>query len=104
MVENRLQETNLAALSAIKDEIIEILNQLRETTGQLQKGEDVPNENITALFSRGETLAQRITAVPGMEQAGEEFMEHLNKIGKAIWDLKNFDALKKENLVTGVKF
>jgi hypothetical protein len=42
--------------------------------------------------------------VPGMAQAGDEFKEHIQKIGKAIQDLKNFDALQKEKLVTGVRF
>ena len=64
----------------------------------------MPNARIKSLLARGEALAQQISALPGMEQAGQELAEHLIKIGKAILDLKNFDALKKENLVTGVKF
>jgi len=39
-----------------------------------------------------------------MGQAGEEFLVHIKKIGQAIKDLQSFDALKKENLITGVKF
>ena len=91
-------------LIQVKDEILEVLNQLRETSERLQKGLEVPGEKINSLLARGETLAQRIGALPGMEKAGEEFLEHVNKIGQAIKDLQNFDALKKENLVTGVKF
>ncbi|MBI5583642.1 MAG: hypothetical protein HY892_07440 [Deltaproteobacteria bacterium] len=104
MMENRSPEENLTHLSALKEEILDIMNRLRETTGNLQNGLDVPNDQIKLLFDRGEKLALRIGAVPGMAKAGEEFMDHLQKIGKAIQDLKNFDALQKENLVTGVKF
>ena len=60
------------------------------------------NERIKSLLARGENLTQQISALPGLEQAGKELAEHLTKIGQAILDLKNFDALKKENLVTGV--
>ena len=104
MLENQSPEENLSQLSEMKEEILDIMNRLRGTTGQLQKGQDVSNEEIKSLFDRGENLARRIEAVPGMAQAGAEFMEHLQKIGKAIQDLKNFDALQKENLVTGVRF
>ena len=91
-------------LIEVKDEILEVLNRLRETSAQLQKGLDVPGEKVNSLLARGEALAQRISSLPGMGQAGEEFLEHVNKIGQAIKDLQSFDALKKENLVTGVKF
>lgn len=104
MAETDSPAENLARISELKEEILDIMNRLRETTGNLQKGLDVSNQQIKSLFDRGEDLAQRIGAVPGMAQAGEEFMEHLLKIGKAIQDLKSFDALQKENLVTGVKF
>ena len=91
-------------LIQVKDEILEVLNQLRETSEKLQKGLDVPGEKINVLLARGEALAQRIGSLPGMGQAGEEFLVHVNKIGQAIKDLQNFDALKKENLITSVKF
>jgi hypothetical protein len=104
ITETRSPEENLTHLTELKEEILDIMNRLRETTGNLQQGVDVPNEQIKALFDRGENLARRIGAVPGMAKAGDEFMDHLQKIGKAIQDLKNFDALQKENLVTGVRF
>jgi phosphomevalonate kinase len=104
MTENQSHEESLTQLTELKEEILDIMNRLRETTGNLQKGLDVPSEQIRSLFDRGEKLARRIGAVPGMAKAGDEFIEHLQKIGKAIQDLKNFDALQKENLVTGVKF
>ena len=88
----------------VKDEILEVLNRLRETSEQLQRGLDVPGEKVNSLLARGEALAQRIGSLPGMGQAGEEFLVHVNKIGQAIKDLQSFDALKKENLITGVKF
>ncbi|MBI4764366.1 MAG: hypothetical protein HY787_07160 [Deltaproteobacteria bacterium] len=91
-------------LIQVKDEILEVLNRLRETSERLQKGLDVPGEKINSLLARGEALAQRIGSLPGMEQAGKEFSEHVSKIGQAIKDLQNYDALKKENLITGVKF
>lgn len=104
MIEEPLTEDHLTHLSALKDGIIEILNALRETSGRLQKGEDVPSSTIQSLFNRGDILARNISAIPGMSEAGTEFQDHLDKIKKAIQDLKNFDALNKENLVTGVKF
>jgi hypothetical protein len=88
----------------VKDEILEVLNRLRETSERLQRGLDVPGEKVNSLLARGEALAQRIGSLPGMGQAGEEFLVHVNKIGQAIKDLQSFDALKKENLITGVKF
>ncbi|OGP51849.1 MAG: hypothetical protein A2Y79_08925 [Deltaproteobacteria bacterium RBG_13_43_22] len=91
-------------LSEVKDEILEVLNQLRKTSERLQMALEVPGEKIDSLLARGEALAQRISSLPGMGQAGEDFLVHLNKIGQAIKDLQRFDALKKENLVTGVKF
>jgi hypothetical protein len=91
-------------LIQVKDEILEVLNRLRETSEQLQKGLDVPGEKVNLLLARGEALAQRIGSLPGMGQAGEEFLGHVNKIGQAIKDLQNFDALKKENLIAEVKF
>jgi hypothetical protein len=91
-------------LVKVKDEILEVLNRLKETSERLQKGLDVPGEKVNSLLAQGEALAQRIGSLPGMGQAGEEFLVHINKIGQAIKDLQNFDALKKENLITGVKF
>jgi hypothetical protein len=91
-------------LMQLKDEILEVLNRLRETSEQLQKGLDVSGGKVNSLLARGEALAKRIGSLPGMEQAGEEFLVHVNKIGQAIKDLQSFDALQKENLVTGVKF
>ena len=93
-----------AVLSEVKDEILEILNQLRETSERLQKALEVPGEKVDSLLARGEALAQRISSLPGMGLAGEDFLVHLTKIGQAIKDLQSFDALKKENLITGVKF
>ncbi len=104
MNEPEYTEEYLSPLVALKDEILEVMNNLRQTQEQLQKGQDVSNERIKSLLARGENLAQQISALPGLEQAGKELAEHLAKIGQAISDLKNFDALKKENLVTGVKF
>lgn len=100
--ETRADGVNI--FSEIKDEIIEVLNQLREISERLQKGLKVNNEKVDSLLARGNALAKRIGSLPGMEQAGEEFSIHLHKIGQAIKDLQNFDALKKENLITGVKF
>jgi uncharacterized protein YoxC len=88
----------------VKDEILEVLNRLRETTDRLQRGLEVPGEKVNSLLARGEALAQKIRSLPGMVQAGEDFSVHINKIGQAIKDLQNFDALKKENLIAGVKF
>jgi hypothetical protein len=97
-------EERVSPLIAVKNEILDVMNTLRQTQEQLQKGQDVSNERIKSLLARGENLTQQISALPGMEQAGKELAEHLTKIGQAILDLKNFDALKKANLVTGVKF
>ena len=104
MNEPEYTEKHLSPLIAVKNEILDVMNKLRQTQEQLQKGQDVSKERIKSLLARGENLAQQISALPGMEQAGKELAEHLTKIGQAILDLKNFDALKKENLVTGVKF
>jgi hypothetical protein len=104
MDEPEYTEEHLSPLIAVKNEILEVMNSLRQTQEHLQKGQDVPNERIKSLLARGEALAQQISVLPGMEQAGQELAEHIDKIGKAILDLKNFDALKKENLITGVKF
>jgi len=104
MTPNETLEEGLDVLSQVKDEILDVLNQLRGTSEQLQKGLEVPGEKVNSLLARGETLAQRISSLPGMGQAGEDFLIHINKIGQAIKDLQSFDALKKENLITGVKF
>jgi cell division FtsZ-interacting protein ZapD len=104
MMQNQVHEEGLDDLRGVKDEILEVLNQLRGISEELQKGLEVSNEKVNTLIGRGETLAKRIGSLAGMEQAGEEFLVHIHKIGQAIRDLKNFDALKKENLVTGVKF
>jgi hypothetical protein len=97
-------EEQPSPLIALKNEILDVMNQLRQTQEQFKKGEDVPNERIKSLLARGENLVQQISALPGMEEAAKELAAHLTNIGQAILDLKNFDALKKENLVTGVKF
>jgi hypothetical protein len=99
MNEPEYNEEQVSPLIAVKNEILDVMNSLRQTQEQLQKGQDVSNERIKSLLARGENLTQQISALPGMEQAGKELAEHLT-----IWDLKNFDALKKANLVTGVKF
>ncbi len=104
MISNEPIEDGPDLLLRVKDEILEVLNQLRETSERLQKGLDVSGEGVDSLLARGEALAQRIGSLPGMGQAGEEFLIHVNKIGQAIKDLQSFDALKKENLITGVKF
>ncbi len=104
MDESEYTEEHLSPLLAVKNEILDVMNKLRQTQDQLQKGQDVPNERIRSLLARGENLARQISALPGLEQAGKELAEQITKIGQAIVDLKNFDALKKENLVTGVKF
>jgi hypothetical protein len=104
MAPNEIFEDGPDFLLQVKDEILEILNRLRETSEQLQKGLEVPGEKVNSLLARGEALAQRIGSLPGMGQAGEEFLVHIHKIGQAIKDLQSFDALKKENLITGVKF
>jgi hypothetical protein len=104
MNEPKQTEERLSPLIEVKNEILDVMNNLRQTQEQLQKGQDVPKDRIESLLARGESLARQISALPGMEQAGNELAEHLTKIGQAILDLKNFDALKKENLVTGVKF
>jgi len=104
MDESEYTEEHLSPLLAVKNEILDVMNKLRQTQDQLQKGQDVPNERVRSLLARGENLARQISALPGLEQAGKELAEQLTKIGQAIADLKNFDALKKENLVTGVKF
>jgi hypothetical protein len=104
MTQNEGQEGGYNILIEIKDEILEVLNQLRQTVERLQRGEIVGDQEVKALLLRGENLAQRIGELPGMDQAGKDFLDHINKIGQAIKDLRNFDALKKENLVTGVKF
>jgi hypothetical protein len=104
MTQNQVKEEGLNDLLGVKDEILEVLNQLRGMSEELQKGFEIPNEKVKAVIGRGENLATKIRSLPGMEQAGEEFLVHIHKIGQAIMDLKNFDALKKENLITGVKF
>jgi hypothetical protein len=104
MTQNEGQEGATHILKEVKDEILEVLNRLRETSERLQRGETVHYEEVNSLLTRGEALAQRISSLPGMGQAGKDFLLHVNKIGQAIKDLQNFDALKKENLVTGVKF
>ena len=104
MAPNEFFEDGPDFLLQVKDEILEVLNRLRETFERLQKGQDVPGEKVNSLLARGEALAQRIGSLPGMGQAGEELLVHINKIGQAIKDLQSFDALKKENLITGVKF
>ncbi|MEW6188216.1 MAG: hypothetical protein AB1585_21060 [Thermodesulfobacteriota bacterium] len=91
-------------LLQVKDEILEVLNRLRETYNRLQMGTEVPVQGVNALLAQGEALAKKIGSLPGMLKAGEEFLFHVHKIGKAIKDLQSFDALKKENLITGVKF
>ncbi len=97
-------EDGLSVLLEVKDEILEVLNQLRGISEQLQKGLEVSYEKVNSLISRGEALAGRIGALPEMAQAGDDFLLHIHKIGQAIKDLQSFDALKKENLVAGVKF
>jgi hypothetical protein len=104
MAPNETFEDGPDFLLRVKDEILDILNRLRETSDRLQKGLEVPGEKVNSLLAQGEALAQRIGSLPGMGQAGEEFLVHINKIGQAIKDLQSFDALKKENLITGVKF
>jgi hypothetical protein len=104
MDEPEYTEEQLSPLIAAKNEILDVMNQLRQTQEQFKKGEDVSNERIKSLLARGENLVQQIRVLPGMEGAAKELAEHLTHIGQAIWDLKNFDALKRENLVTGVKF
>lgn len=104
MTHNEAPEEGLNIFLEVKDEILEVLNQLREISERLQKGLEVSYDKVNSLLARGEALAQRIRSLPGMVQAGEDFSVHINKIGQAIKDLQNFDALKKENLITGVKF
>ena len=104
MTQDETHENGLDVLLEVKDEILEVLNHLRQISEKLQKGSEVSPDRVKTLLNRGEVLAQRIGSLPGMGQAGEEFLFHINKIGQAIKDLQNFDALKKENLVTGVKF
>jgi hypothetical protein len=104
MNEPEYTEEHLSPLIAVKNEILDVMNKLRQTQELLQKGQDVSNERIKSLLARGENLAHQISALPGLEQAGKELAEQLTRIGQAILDLKNYDALKKENLVTGVKF
>lgn len=91
-------------LVQLKDEILEVLNQLRQTYQQLHQGAEIPAERIRDLLKRGEALADKIASLQGMEEAGREFRLHIQNIGRAIQDLQNFDALKKEELITGVKF
>jgi|GEM_PF-2978287 cell division FtsZ-interacting protein ZapD len=91
-------------LLQVKDEILEVLNQLRQTYQQLHQGTEIPADRIKALLQRGEALAEKIASLKGMEEAGREFLLHIQNIGRAIQDLKNFDALKKAELITGVKF
>ncbi|MBA4395453.1 MAG: hypothetical protein C0407_18030, partial [Desulfobacca sp.] len=83
MTQNEGQEDGLNILIEVKDEILEVLNQLRETSERLQRGETVHYEKVNSLLTRGETLAQRISSLPGMGQAGEDFLVHINKIGQA---------------------
>jgi hypothetical protein len=104
MAPNETFEDGPDFLLRVKDEILDILNRLRETSDRLQQGLEVPGEKVNSLLAQGGALAQRIGSLPGMGQAGEEFLVHINKIGQAIKDLQSFDALKKENLITGVKF
>jgi len=103
-MQNQIKEEGLNDLLGVKDEILEVLNQLKGMSGDLQKGLEVPNEKVQTVIARGENLANRIGALPGMEQAGQELLIHIHKIEQAINDLRNFDALKKENLIAGVKF
>jgi hypothetical protein len=104
MPEEETEQVNSELLIALKDEILDVLNQLRQTSAHFQKGIEVTSEKVNTLLAHGESLALRIGSLPGMAQAGEEFLDHVKKIGQAIKDLKDFDALKKENLITGVKF
>jgi hypothetical protein len=104
MNQDQASEEGYNVLLEVKEEILEVLNRLRGISEQLQKGFEVSCEKVNSLIGRGETLAKKIGSLPGMEQAGEDFLLHIHKIGQAIKDLQNFDALKKENLVTGVKF
>ncbi len=104
MTQNDALGEGLNALSGVKDEILEVLNQLREISERLQKGLEVSMDKVNSLLARGEAIAQKIRSLPGMGQAGDDFSVHIAKIGQAIKDLQNFDALKKENLITGVKF
>ena len=104
MTHVEVPEDGPSVLLEVKDEILEVLNQLRGIAAQLQKGWVVSYEKVNALISRGEVLARRIGSLPGMAQGGDDFLLHIHKIGQAIRDLQNFDALKKENLVTGVRF
>lgn len=104
MNQNETRQEGEEIILQVKDEILEVLNQLRETYNRLQKGLEVPVQHVNALLAQGETLAQKIGSLPGMFKAGEEFLFHVQNIGKAIRDLQSFDALKKENLITGVKF
>jgi uncharacterized protein YgfB (UPF0149 family) len=104
MTQNDAPGEGLNALSGVKDEILEVLNQLREISERLQKGLEVSLDKVNSLLARGEAIAQKIRSLPGMGQAGDDFSIHIAKIGQAIKDLQNFDALKKENLITGVKF
>jgi hypothetical protein len=104
MTNTEIPEGGLEVLLEVKDEILEVLNQLKEISEQLQKGLEVSWEKVNSLLGRGESLARRIGSLPDMQEAGEDFLIHLNKIGQAIKDLQNFDALKKENLIAGVKF
>jgi hypothetical protein len=103
-MQNQINEEELSDIIGVKDEILEVLNQLKGMSGDLQKGFEVPHEKVQTVIARGENLANRIGALPGMEQAGKEFLVHIHKIEQAINDLRNFDALKKENLIAGVKF
>ena len=104
MPEEETEQVNSEFLIALKDEILDVLTQLRQTSAQFQKGIEVSSERVNTLLAHGESLALRIGSLPGMAQAGEEFLDHVKKIGQAIKDLKDFDALKKENLIAGVKF
>ncbi len=104
MNEPEYTEEQLSPLIAVKNEILDVMNQLRQTQEQFKKGEEVSTERIKSPLARGENLVRQIRALPGLEEAAGELAEHLTHIGQAIWDLKNFDALQKENLVTGVKF
>jgi hypothetical protein len=104
MTQNEGQENGLHNLLELKDEILEVLNQLKETSERLQRGETVHDQEVKALLTRGTTLAQKIGDLPGMEQAGKDFLDHIHKISQAMKDLRNFDALKKENLIAEVRF
>ena len=57
----------------IKDEILEVLNQLREVSERLQKGVEVSCDKVNSLLARGEALAQRIPFPTGNGAGGRRF-------------------------------